>query len=191
MEYKSLPLYQRITSINDGIRSSLMSLPDFKKHEVLENQKLLVGRSTSGEKHISSDFDFVVFNKTGFNWKEQKNKDDVLLACKVLFKTSTESLKKDIEAELFKFHSIQSVRKMLILLNTQDIITSEYLPIFFIKNYDLFLNFPPYMSEKMNSDKCNACGTVASKIEPWFYHESTSELLPLDEYADDFSYFGM
>ncbi|MFN8674514.1 MAG: hypothetical protein U0457_20835 [Candidatus Sericytochromatia bacterium] len=191
MEYKTLPLYQRITSINEGIKNSLKKSLDFKGHEIVENQKLLIGKSSYDNRNISSEFDFVVFNKSNFDWTKQNKKDDVLLACKVLFKTSVESLKKDIEAELFKFHSIQAVRKMIILLNTKDVITDEYVPVFFMNNYDLFLNFPVSLHEKTSLDKCSACGTVPSKIEPWFYHENSLELLPLDEYIDDFSYFGM
>lgn len=190
-EYKTLPLYEKITTLYSSIKKGIEDLPEYKKHKVSENQSLLIGRSTFNERLVSTDFDFVIFNKKDFNWKEQKNKDEVLLVCKVIFKTSVDSMKKDIEAELFKFHSIQAVRKILVFINTQDVITKEFIPLAFMKDYDLFLNFPSNIGDNVNLDKCNVCGTVPSRIEPWFYHENSKEFLPLEEHVDDFAYFGM
>ena len=93
----------------------------------------------------------------------------------------------DIEQELFKFHAIQALRKLLIIVNTND--NNKYIVPYFIKEYEIMLNYPPYLSENVNLEKCPMCGTNPSRIEPWFYHEETEEMLPMMDYIDEDTYF--
>jgi hypothetical protein len=191
MDYKNMPLYQRLSRITGGIKENLKNIAEFRKENLQEFKKVLVGRGSLYNKEpVGTEFDFVVFRKPGFVWSEQKHKDDILLVAKVIFKTSTESLKSEIETELFKLHSVQALRKLLIIVNTADEKNKgEYLIPYFIKNYELFLNFPPYLSSEINLEKCPMCGTTPSRIEPWFYNEETDELLPVAEYIDEPTYF--
>ncbi|MFN8576825.1 MAG: hypothetical protein U0354_08195 [Candidatus Sericytochromatia bacterium] len=183
MTYKDMPLYQKINSINQGVRDNLAHISDFRKDHILEFKKVLVGRSSYTKEPVGTEFDFVVFKKPNFVWSEQKSKEDVLLIAKVIYKNTIDSLKFDIEQELFKFHSVQALRKLLIIVDTKDSNTEEKLVSHFIKNYDVMLNFPPYIEESINFEKCPMCGTAPSKIEAWFYKESTNELLHIDDYS--------
>jgi hypothetical protein len=190
MDYKNMPLYQKINKITNGVRDNLKNIAEFRKENLQEFKKVLVGRGSFYNKEpVGAEFDLVAFRKPGFVWTEQKHKDDVLLIAKVIYKTSVDSLKADIEKELFKFHSVQALRKMLILVNTLDESNNEYIVTNFIKNYDILLNFPPYLSEEINLEKCPMCGTTPSRVEPWFYNEETDELLPVVEYLDETTYF--
>lgn len=190
MNYKSMPLYQRINSITEGVRENLKNIADFRKENLYEFKKVLVGRGSMYNKEpIGVEFDFVAFRKPSFVWSDQKSKDDVLFAAKIIYKSSIDSMKTDIEQELFKFHSIQALRKLLIIVNTFDQGNNEYLIPYFVKNYEVLLNFPPHLEEDINMEKCPMCGTSPSRIEPWFYNEETRELLPISEYIDEPTYF--
>lgn len=111
------------------------------------------------------------------------------MIAKVIYKNSIDSLKSDIEQELFKFHSVQALRKLLIIVNTRDQNTEENLVSHFMRNYDVMLNFPPYIEDSINFEKCPMCGTSPSKVEAWFYNENSNELLPVDDYIEDPTYF--
>lgn len=189
MTYKDMPLYQRINSINEGVKENLTHISDFRKERILEFKKVLVGRSNYTKEAVGTEFDFVVFKKPGFDWHEQKSKEDVLLAAKIIYKSSIDSFSADIEKEMFKFHSIQALRKLLIIVNTNDSKSGENIVSYFMKNYDVMLNFPPYLEEMINFEKCPMCGTSPSKIEAWFYNENTRELLPVADYIEDPTYF--
>ncbi|MBC7472746.1 MAG: hypothetical protein H7263_00520 [Candidatus Sericytochromatia bacterium] len=190
MNYKSMPLYQKINSINEGVKNSLKSVADFRKENLHQFKKVLVGRgNTFNKEPMGVEFDFVATKKSNFSWYEQTSKDDIALAAKVIYKSSIDSLKVDIEAELFKFHSIQALRKLLIIVNTVDQNTNESIVPYLVKNYDVFLNFPPSLEEHIHVEKCPMCGTSPSRIEAWFYNEDTQELLPVSDYIEDSTYF--
>lgn len=189
MTYKDMPLYQKINNINQGIKENLLQISDFRKDKIQEFKKVLIGRSSYSKELVGTEFDFVAYKKTGFSWQEQKSKEDVLMIAKVIYKNSIESLKFDIEQELFKFHSVQALRKLIILVNNTDDITGENIVSYFMKNYDVMLNFPPYIEETINFEKCPMCGTAPSKVEAWFYNEDTNELLPVSDYIEDPTHF--
>lgn len=185
-----MPLYQRISKISEGIKQNLINFPEFKKEILLQNQNVMLGKGSLFKKEpLGVECDFVIFKKPDFKWYNQKHKDEVILAAKILFKTSVDNLKMDIEKELFKFHSIQSLRKLFIVVNNFDDIKKEYIVANFIKNYELMLTFPPFLSDNIKLEKCPLCGTSPSRIEPWFYHEETDELLPVAEYIEEATYF--
>jgi hypothetical protein len=189
MTYKDMPLYQKLNGINQGVKDNLTKIADFRKDYILESKKVLVGRSRYNKEPVGTEFDFVAFKKTNFVWYEQNSKEDILLIAKVIYKNSIDSLKSDIEQELFKFHSVQALRKLLIIVNTRDQNTEENLVSHFMRNYDVMLNFPPYIEDSINFEKCPMCGTSPSKVEAWFYNENSNELLPVDDYIEDPTYF--
>ncbi len=189
MTYKDMPLYQRISSINEGIKENIKHLADFRRNNISEYKKVLIGKNSYFDEFVGSEFDFVVFKKNGFVWQEQKSKEDVLLVAKVIYKTSLESFKDDIERELFRFHSVQALRKLIVIVNTNDTNTGENMVSYFMKNYDALLNFPPHIEDSLNFEKCPMCGTSSSKVEAWFYNEDTKELLPIADYISEPTYF--
>jgi len=190
MDYKTMPLYQRISNMTRGIRDNIINMSDFRNISLQEYKKVLIGKSNYFGEAVGTEFDFVAYKTPDFLWYEQKHKDDILLACKIIYKTSIEHLDMTIEQDLFKFHSIQALRKFLIIINTtDDRDRKKNIVSYFAKNYEIFLNYPPYLSENINLDKCPLCGTTPSRIEPWFYHEETEELLPIMEYLENRQYF--
>lgn len=189
MTYKDMPLYQKISSINDGVRENIKHLSDFRRQSIQEFKQVLIGTSNYSKEPVGTEFDFVIFKKSNFAWHEQKSKEDVLLIAKVIYKTSIDSLKNDMDRELFKFHSVQALRKLLIIVDTNDTNTGENLVSYFMKNYDVMLNFPPHLDESINFEKCPMCGTSPSRIEAWLYKENTRELLPVSDYIEEPTYF--
>lgn len=189
MSYKNMPLYQRISSINEGVKENIKHISDFRKQGINEFKKVLVGKSSYSQEPVGTEFDFVIFKKNGFVWHEQNSKEDVLLIAKVICKNSIESFKDDIEKDLFKFHSVQALRKLIIIVNTNDATTGENMVSYFMKNYEVLLNFPPHLDDSINFEKCPMCGTSPSRIEAWFYNENSRELLPISEYISEATYF--
>ncbi len=191
MDYKYMPLYQKISNITRGVKENLVNMPQFKYENIQEYKKVLVGKGNIySHAPVGTEFDFVAYRKSNFIWHQQQNKDDVSLIAKVIYKTSIDSLKSDIEQELFKFHSVRALRKLIIIVNTVDEKNKgDYLVPFFIKNYEVLLNYPPYLNEGITLDKCPLCGTNPSRVEPWFYNEETEELLPVVDFIDETTYF--
>lgn len=183
MDYKAMPLYQRMIGINKGVKENLKKVGAAGSKDVIqESNKVLVGTSSNGNP-FGIDFDFVIHQKSDFKWEEQKNRDDVLLAGKILFKTSLESLKKDVLTDLMSFHSIQAVRKMVVIVDTTDEIYRENIPNYFADNYDMLLSFPPH-SKLHHTDTCAMCGNSLSVVEFWIYDEKTNELTPYGDNSD-------
>lgn len=189
MEYKTTGIYQRISSIHNGIKDNLKKTGALGKTTLLEAQKVLVGHGSYSNEPVGAEFDFVVFNKPHFKWSEQKNKNDVLLVAKVIYKTSIDTLKKDITQELLNLHSIQAVRKVIIVVNTKDELNlNQCIVPYFMNHYDFLLKFPQHFSNDLK-DSCPMCGSSCSHIEAWFYNEESEELLPIEEYMNDDTYF--
>lgn len=185
MDYKAMPLYQRMIDINKGVKENLKKVGASGSRDVIhESSKVLAGKSSNGNA-LGVEFDFVINNKNDFKWENQKNRDDVLLVGKILFKTTLESLKKDVLAELMSFHAVQAVRKMLVIVNTNDEIYRENIPDFFVQNYDMLLTFPPH-NHVDSSDVCPMCGNSPSVVELWIYDERSNDLKP---YGDDSDFY--
>jgi len=192
MEYQSNSLYQVINNITLSVKEKLHKLPEFRKYQLQENQKVLIGRgSFFNNEPVGTDFDYVAFAKSGFKWSEQKNKDEVLLAARLIYKKSIRSLDLDIEQELFKLHSIQASRKILIIVNTIDEMTKENIISCFLKKYEVMLNFPPYLTPEVNLEKCPLCGTNPSRIELWFYDQNDDVLMQVSDNFEEQKYFRM
>lgn len=176
MNYKETYLFQRLSSIEEGIKSNILSWSESKNKRINQYQKVLIGKNLNN-KSISYEMDFVIFNDNNFNWENQNSKEDILLAVKFVLKNSISALESDIENYLFKLHSIKALRKLLVIVDNIDEETKMSIPNYFYQNYHYMLTFPNSLKENNHFEKCPFCGSSSSKIELWTYNEKNQDLV--------------
>jgi hypothetical protein len=176
MNYKESYLFQRLSSIEDGIKNNILSWPECKNNRIKQYQKILIGKNLNG-KPIPYEMDFVIFSNNNFDWEKQNSKEDILLAVKFILKNSIFALNEDIENYLFKLHSIKALRKILIIVDTIDEETKISIPKYFYENYYYLLTFPTTLKESYFFERCPFCGSYSSIIEFWTYNEKNQELV--------------